>query len=122
MIDREHFARANEILRSFYAVALREGAETNWHGIQRTLQVMLVEQSQQLNGTTYLPAATATARTYRLAPDDEPAPPPPADKRVDEVTALRGLLAEAMGEGGPLMSKRLLARITRALMQCTTGR
>lgn len=66
---------ANEMLRSFYAVALREGAETNWHGIQRTLQRMLVAQSIAINGTDYLPAATATARTYRQLPDIDLTPP-----------------------------------------------
>lgn len=69
-MSRGMLEEANEMLRSLYAVALREGQETHWHGIQRALQRMLVAQSIALNGTDYFPAATAAARTYRQLPHE----------------------------------------------------
>ena len=59
---------ANDLLRSAYAIAEREGAYTNWPAFRKRLEEVLVRQSQLLNGTVFLPAAVATPRTFRLPP------------------------------------------------------
>ena len=57
---------ANTLLRSAYSIAERSGAETNWEAFKNCLTDALKRQSLLLNDTDYLPAATCTARTFRL--------------------------------------------------------
>lgn len=57
---------ANELLRSAYAVAARDGFETNWPAFRTHLKSALVKQSVLLHNTDRLDAATCTAKTFRL--------------------------------------------------------
>lgn len=49
---------ANDLLRSAYQIAQRNGAETNWGAFTRCLESALVAESELLNGTAHVPAAT----------------------------------------------------------------
>lgn len=60
-----HMKKANELLRSAHAIASRDGVETNWGAFKDSVEALLVEQSEILNGTTHIPAATCTARIYK---------------------------------------------------------
>ncbi len=59
---------ANDLLRSTHAITLREGKDTNWEPFRAQLESMLIAQSREMNGTAHLPAATCTAKTFRLPP------------------------------------------------------
>ncbi len=75
-LDGPHgIQESNDILRSAYAVAARNGLDTNWDAFSRRLEGVLVAQSVLLNGTSYLPAATCTPKTFRLPPASRPSAP-----------------------------------------------
>lgn len=61
---------SNELLRSSYSIALREGQETNWPAYKTKLYELLKRQQQYLYGQK--------GGTTTLAPD---APPCPLDHR-----------------------------------------
>lgn len=54
----------NALLRSAYAIAKREGEDTNWEGFRNCLEAELVRQNALENGTKSVEAATVTARPY----------------------------------------------------------
>ena len=56
---------ANELLRSAYAIAEREGDDTNWKAFKNSLEQLLLKQSLVLNNTDNLSAATCTPRVYK---------------------------------------------------------
>lgn len=60
-----HMAEANELLRSAHAIAGRKGEDTNWDAFKTSLEELLLKQSEILNKTNNLTAATCTARVYR---------------------------------------------------------
>lgn len=58
---------ANELLRSAYQIAEREGKDTNWEAFKNNLRTELLKQAQ----TTYtdeqtMLRATCTPKTYRV--------------------------------------------------------
>lgn len=57
---------ANDLLRSAYQIAARNGANTNWTAFSNRLEGVLVMESELLNGTDHAPAATCTPKTFRL--------------------------------------------------------
>ena len=59
--------QANELLRSAYEIADREGRNTNWVAFKASLLEVLHAQSIVIVGHAVIDAsATCTARTYRL--------------------------------------------------------
>ena len=59
---------ANDLLRSAYQVAQRDGAVTNWAAFAQRLEEELVAESKLLNNTPHVPAATCTPKTFRISP------------------------------------------------------
>lgn len=57
---------ANDLLRSAYQVAQRDGAVTNWAAFAKRLEDELVSESKLLNNTPHVPAATCTPKTFRI--------------------------------------------------------
>lgn len=55
---------ANDLLRSAYQIAKREGDETNWDAFESRLKEALVKQGEHLNQTSNEDAATCTAKTF----------------------------------------------------------
>jgi len=58
---------ANELLRSAYQIAEREGKDTNWEAFKNNLQAELLTQTQapDTDEQTIL-RATCTPKTYRV--------------------------------------------------------
>ena len=63
--DVQDLTEANDLLRSAYQIAIREGVNTNWEAFQTRLEEVLVKQSKQLFGTEHPPAAVCTPKTFR---------------------------------------------------------
>ena len=63
--DREMIERSNDMLRSAYQIAEREGVSTNWKAFKARLMEVLVEQSLYLNNTSHEGAASCTARNFK---------------------------------------------------------
>lgn len=61
---------ANELLRSAYAIACREGQDTNWDAFKQRVEEALLDQSEHQHGTRSVPAATCTPKTFRLPPEE----------------------------------------------------
>lgn len=61
----------NELLRSMYAVACRDGAQTNWHAVRKALRAELFEEANlaDLNDTQTVLRVTCTAKTFRVMED-----------------------------------------------------
>lgn len=53
---------ANELLRSAYTIACREGIETDWLAFRKWLEKVLLEQSIVFNNTKHLSLATYTPK------------------------------------------------------------
>jgi hypothetical protein len=66
LTSRDRLRAANDLLRSAYQIAVRDGSETNWPAFLRRLESELVAESVLINGTAHVPAATCTAKTFRL--------------------------------------------------------
>lgn len=60
---------ANELLRSAYAIASRDGAETNWPAFRNKVFDALVRQNMALRGTAHPDAAVVTPKTFRIRPE-----------------------------------------------------
>lgn len=62
---------SNELLRSMYAIACRDGAQTNWHAVRKALRAELFEEAglADLNDTQTVLRVTCTARTFRYMDD-----------------------------------------------------
>jgi hypothetical protein len=60
--------RYNELLRSAYAIAEREGKQTNWSAFKNRLREELLKQAGVPDSTDeqIILRATCTARTFRL--------------------------------------------------------
>lgn len=61
----------NELLRSMYAIACRDGAQTNWPAVRKALRAELFEQVglADLNDTQTVLRVTCTAKTFRCMED-----------------------------------------------------
>ena len=60
---------ANDLLRSAYAIAERDGKDTNWEAFRKKLGPVLQRQNQILNGSGYFPAASCTPKIFHLPSD-----------------------------------------------------
>jgi hypothetical protein len=57
----------NELLRSAYQIAKRQGSDTNWNAFLSKLEAELVKQAKgDRDNPQHIDRATCTARTYRL--------------------------------------------------------
>jgi hypothetical protein len=63
--ERKILLEANDLLRSAYSIASRDGSCTRWPEFRKKLLAALVEQNELFNGTSNDTAATCTARTFR---------------------------------------------------------
>lgn len=61
----------NELLRSMYAIACRDGAQTNWPAVRKVLRAELFEEvgMADLNDTQTVLRVTCTAKTFRVMED-----------------------------------------------------
>ncbi|HJR14206.1 MAG TPA: hypothetical protein VJ833_09950 [Rhodanobacteraceae bacterium] len=62
----DYLTEANDLLRSAHAIAERCGEDTNWEVWKRRLETVLVKQNQFLRGTSHPPAATCTAKVFKM--------------------------------------------------------
>lgn len=63
---RDRLDDANDLLRSAYQIAKRNGADTNWPAFVKRLEGELIAESVLINGTCHVPSATCTPKTFRL--------------------------------------------------------
>jgi len=65
--------KANELLRSVYQIAEREGVNTNWQAIKANVQRELLIQAGRPDSEDeqIILRATCTAKTYRTFPQQE---------------------------------------------------
>ena len=57
---------ANELLRSAYEIASRDGVNTNWDGFKKQLEKILIRQAELLNRSPILNHAVHTAKVFKL--------------------------------------------------------
>jgi hypothetical protein len=64
--QQELLIEANSMLRSAYAIAERDGENTNWEAFRARCMEVLVIQHEVLQGPKIEGASTCTPRTFRL--------------------------------------------------------
>jgi len=76
-LNEEHFIKINELLRSAYQIASREGEDTNWNAFKNNLEEELLVQSghaveywKDEPDEQIILRATCTAKTYRVYPSE----------------------------------------------------
>jgi hypothetical protein len=60
-------SEANDLLRSAYSIAIKEGKDTNWEAFENSVRKELMSQAEINDETDYqaILRATSTPRTYR---------------------------------------------------------
>ena len=82
---QEMLREANDVLRSAYMIASRQGVQTNWDAFTRRVKKVLEQQHKLLYSTTIEGADTRTPKTFRQHQQ-----PPSGDLQADLITTILG--------------------------------
>lgn len=120
---RDALEEANGLLRSAYAVVVREGAETNWAGLQKLMEAALARQhilmfpdSHGPDGVCKSGCAALTEQQPRAAPPislEEQAQPDAQDLTEEEIEAFDNFIWHEADQESCARWKHIYAEVKR---------